>query len=158
VSKAPLYALVIYGIGCVIPTPLDQAQAQPNLPPVIITNSTDYPPTSPKFGLLARLSTDQVTIHVVAEDPNQTDQLTARLFVQRGDKLDWFGPETKLTQLDTDHPLVRIGDFTLKLCDIYQGTTTYLFLVVADRPFDPTGSDTAPGGLVDENHWELQCM
>jgi hypothetical protein len=154
-SDIPIYALVIYGVGCIIPTPLDQAPPEPNYRPVIVTSAV-----SPPFGPLPRLASDLVEIHVAAEDANQNDQLEARLFVQIGNRLTYTGFGIQLnypTVPDSQNPLLRSGDFIpLPLCRIYSGTNE-LVLAVADRPFDGQ-TDQANGGLTDENHWELQCM
>jgi hypothetical protein len=155
VSNVPLYALVIYGVGCVIPTPLDPAKPGPNLRPVILVETV-----SPKFGPLVRTTQSLVTFSFSAEDGDQADSLYARLFVARGGALVTVVDDVPMAYpavIDPDHPFVRTGEsHQLPVCG-YPGGVDSLYLAVADRPFD-ANADTANGGLVDENHWELQCM
>jgi len=57
-----LYGLVIYGVGCIIPTPLDQAMQETNARPVFVTDKV-----LPAFGPLGPLSqTQAVTLSLVA--------------------------------------------------------------------------------------------
>ena len=76
--QSAFYGLIIFGIGCVIPTPLDPAPQETNARPTFVTENVQ-----PKFGPLGPYSqSDNVTLSLVASDPNLKDELSVRLFEQ----------------------------------------------------------------------------
>jgi hypothetical protein len=152
--------------GCLIPTALVEEAQEQNSRPVLAH-------ADPAFGPLPATAGQALDLRLFAQDPNPdpvTQQLYARLF-----KLGTTGPTSRIytgnfTELnypqgtDIEHmPLTELtGSLTrttgLDLCGIF-GDGTELFAVVADRPFsnDSGQENTAPGGLTNENHWELSC-
>jgi hypothetical protein len=126
----------------------------------------------PPFGPLPLTSAQTIDLKLFAQDPNPdpvTNQLYARLF-----KLGTTGPTSRIylqypatlnypPGTDIVHmPLTELtgsffGETGLDLCIFGDGTE--LFAVVADRQFSiaPGQENTAPGGLTNENHWELSC-
>ena len=160
VNNTVLYSLVIYSIGCVIPTQLDREQTPTNYPPVWVTSMV-----MPPFGLLAPAKDTQTQINLFASDPNLDDTLVARAFLYDG--------LTKMYQIrntpatlslppvtSTSDPLqatIRAGNFEpFDYCsDLNQGTY-FLYAFVADRPF-VGNTNVVNGGLSDSNHWELMC-
>ncbi|MGZ3408056.1 MAG: hypothetical protein ACXVAN_16510, partial [Polyangia bacterium] len=65
VYNTPFYALVIYSVGCVIPTPLDRAQMQMNMTPTWVTSRV-----TPAFGPISVAITGQANLSLAATDPN----------------------------------------------------------------------------------------
>ncbi len=160
VSDTILYSLVIYSIGCVIPTQLDREQAPTNYPPVWVTSMV-----MPPFGLLAPAKDTQTQINLFASDPNLDDTLYARAF--------FFDPTTKMYQItntgttlislpvtsttDPSQAAIRAGNFEpFDYCDGRTQGISYLYAFVADRPF-VGNTNGVNGGLTDSNHWELMC-
>src|SRR5215469_6790963 len=64
-------ASVIYLIGCVIPTPLEEEPLPVNYPPVLTK-------ADPPFGPLAHQRSDPFDLKVFADDPNIQDILKIR--------------------------------------------------------------------------------
>jgi hypothetical protein len=160
VSNTALYGLVIYCIGCVIPTPLDRAPAPTNFSPVFVTNRV-----SPTFGATTAQVQMPKSFTLAATDPNHDDTLQVRLYTtdSTGQGMLYTGINTTLnypSTPDPDDPNLRIGEITTAPCPVQlQGTTFELFAIVADRDFSPTmPSKVQAGGLSDTNHWELQCL
>ena len=157
VYNSALYGMVIYCIGCVIPTPLDRAPTPPNYGPVWVTGRV-----SPSFGPASESVSSAIALSLAATDPNANDTLKVRLFVPNSavaGGLQYLDIETTLTSApDSDDPNLRIGSLDPPLCrNAMSGTSFDVFAVVADRDF--TGSTAnAVGGLTDQNHWELTCM
>jgi hypothetical protein len=156
VYNSALYGLVIWSIGCVIPTPLDRAPAPTNYNPVFVTSRV-----TPPFGKLSGSSSSAIPLSLAATDPNADDTLKVRLFVPSSSApggLQYLSIEQQLTDaMDPDDPNLRIGSLDPPLClNAMPGTTFDVFAVVADRSF--TGNTArADGGLTDQNHWELTC-
>ena len=159
VYNSALYGMVIYCIGCVIPTPLDRAPTETNFGPVWVTTRVN-PPFGPTTGLIATGD----SFSLAATDPNHDDTLTVHLFVPGptpGSRV-YTTAHTTLSipstpdQLD---PNLRIGTIDSFLC-LKQpvGTQFEVYAVVADRDFMGTEAKVQAGGLSDENHWELSCM
>ena len=73
--NSALYGMVIYCIGCVIPTPLDRAPAQQNFQPAFVTSRV-----SPAFGPTSEPINSGITFALAATDPNHDDVLTVHLF------------------------------------------------------------------------------
>ncbi len=149
--------------GCIVPTPLQQAEQTPNYRPTLVTNLVD-----PPFGPLPKKVDDVVELKLVAEDPNLGDTLSARLFSSRGPTSRLYlglvdAPLNLPTVSDTVNPTRRTGRFLpLKLCSVLNlsgGQGAELYVEVADRPFSTVlgHENEVPGGLFDENHWELKC-
>jgi hypothetical protein len=159
VYNSALYGMVIYCIGCVIPTPLDRTPADTNLRPVWVTTRVN-PPFGPATGLIATGD----SLSLAATDPNHDDTLTVRLFVPGptpGSRI-YTGANTTLmipSTPDTDDPNLRIGTISSSLC-LKQpvGTDFEVYAIVADRDFMGTEARVQEGGLSDENHWEQTCM
>jgi len=165
VSRTALYGLVIYGVGCVIPTPLDQAPAPPNYSPVIVTTKVN-----PPFGPIAHTAQDVFELTIVADDPNigqpdAPDDLHARLFIPDPSDpaaLLWFdgNDQTFLPASVPDpmNPRLRYATFPPAVrCAGRSGQTFNLYVLVSDRRFKPTDPAVSDGGLTDSNHWELTC-
>jgi hypothetical protein len=162
VAHTMTYAVIIYGVGCIIPTPLEQ-QSQPlNYPPNIVAAAT-----TPQFGPLDFQHADPVGFNIVADDPNLDDELRARLFTRAsglGPRA-WNGLEIKLlfpSVLDPQHPFRRAYSFpTIALCSQLdsrsQGGLFDVYVVVADRQFKPSPDDDQSDGFTAENHWEVTC-
>ena len=69
-----LYGLAIHGVGCVIPTPLDQATQETNARPVFVNEKV-----LPMFGPIGPFSQTQVvTLSMVASDANLGDATVHR--------------------------------------------------------------------------------
>ncbi|MDB4968747.1 MAG: hypothetical protein JWN44_4436 [Myxococcales bacterium] len=156
--NSALYGLVVYGVGCVIPTPLDQTQQTPNYSPVFVTSQVQ-----PRFGPLGPLSQSQLlSITMVASDANLDDTLQARLFELINGTLVATGQTTTLNPIVPagDDATLRLGGFELALCaGKAPASIHYIYAVVADRGFQsPTSSVVSGNGLSDTNHWELSCM
>jgi hypothetical protein len=161
VNNTVLYSLVIYSIGCVIPTQLDREQTPTNYPPVWVTSMV-----MPPFGPLAPAKNTQTQINLFASDPNINDQLVARVFL--------YDAATKSYQIantpavlnllpvtptsDPSEATIRAGNFEPSdyCANLTQGTY-FLYAFVADRPFMGNTNVVDVGGLSDSNHWELMC-
>ena len=160
VSDSALYGLVIWCIGCVIPTPLDQAPAPVNYPPVFVTTQV-----TPPFGPLPDPISTGVTVSLAATDPNPDDVLSVALFepdaAAPGGLRQVVAPQTlmKPSASDMGDPNLRIGSIDLPVCfNSTDGFMFDLYAFVADRPFSSTGNRSqAPGGLTNSNHWEITC-
>ena len=160
VSDSALYGFVIWSIGCVIPTPLDQAPAPVNYSPVFVTTQV-----SPPFGPLPVPISTGVTVSLAATDPNPDDVLTVGLFKPDAAAQGGLAPVFPAQNLmkpaasDMGDPNLRIGSIDLSVCDFSaDGFTFDLYAIVADRPFSSTGNRAqAPGGFTDSNHWEITC-
>jgi hypothetical protein len=156
VYNSALYGFVIWCIGCVVPTPLDQAPAPVNYSPVFVTSRV-----TPSFGPMSGTASSPIPLSLAASDPNGGDTLKVRLFEPSPTApggLQYLSIETTLTDaMDPDDPNLKIGSLDPPLClNAMPGTTFDLFAVVADRNF--TGNTAkAEGGLTDQNHWELKC-
>jgi hypothetical protein len=157
--NAGLYGLVVYGVGCIIPTPIDQAQQTPNYSPVFVTEKV-----SPMFGLLGPLSQTQVIpLTIVASDANPSDDLQVRLFESINGTLVSTGQTTSLAypsvrDPNPDNATQRFGGFEFALCGGRTAGLHLLYAVVADRKFVNPTSFTPDGGLSDSNHWDVSCM
>lgn len=160
VYNSALYGFVIWCIGCVIPTPLDQAPAPVNYSPVFVTTQV-----TPPFGPLSDPISTGVTVTLAATDPNPDDVLSVALFkpdaTVPGGLLQLVSPQTlmKPAASDMGDPNLRLGSIDLTVCsNSTDGFTLDLYAIVADRPFSATGNRSqAPGGLTDSNHWEVTC-
>jgi hypothetical protein len=144
--------------GCVLPTSLQEEPSPVHYRPVLVS-------ADPPFGPITHSATDVVQISIVAEDPNVDDKLRVRLFKGLPDQLVFSGLEITLLTDQSDKTRVRRqGSFVaLDLCKVYQNNDA-LFVVLANAPFYDPGDMMpghvpwqSPGGLTDENHWELTC-
>ena len=161
VSNSAFYGLVIWCIGCVIPTPLDRAPPPTNFRPTFVTAQVN-----PPFGPSTQPITSQTTLSLAATDPNPDDTLVVHLFEPDPLKPGSFllvnsgTPLTKPTTPDADDPNLRIGTIDSSTClNVADQTKIELYAIVADRPFNtaPANVTLAAGGLTDPNHWEVTC-
>ena len=160
VSDSAIYGFVIWCVGCVIPTPLDQAPAPTNYPPVFVTTQV-----TPPFGPLHDPISTGVTVSLAATDPNADDVLSVAMFqpdaAAPGGMRQVVPPQMlmKPAASDMGDPNLRLGSIELPVCfNSTDGFTFDLYAFVADRPFASTGNRSqAPGGLTDSNHWEVTC-
>jgi hypothetical protein len=157
--NAALYGVVIFAVGCIIPTPIDQAQQTPNYSPVFVTEKV-----SPSFGLLGPLTQSQVIpLTIVASDANPDDELQARLFESINGALVATGQTTTLTKPSVpdenpDNATQRFGRFEFALCGGRTSGLHLIYAVVVDRKFVTPTSVLPDGGLSDSNHWDVTCM
>ena len=161
VSDTVLYALVIYSIGCVIPTPLDQAPEHPNVGgPTLITSAAN-----PPFGMITHASTDPFDLNITITDPDvgdsdSQDEIWARLYRVVGG-MPLHTEEIQLLGTDSNNPHIRSGTFSeLARCGAYGlggGAITDLYVIVSDRKFTPM-TEIGTDGLFDTNHWDLTCL
>jgi hypothetical protein len=128
--------------------------------------------SDPTFGPIISAAGQSLELTLAAQDRDPdpaTEKLYVRLF-----KLGNDGPSSRLYVGDSttlsypadsdfqNQPLTPLagslfGPTGADLCAIFSDGE--LFVVVADRPFSdaPGEENLAPGGLTDENHWELSC-
>ena len=161
VNDTLLYALAIYGVGCIIPTTLDPETAPPNIAPMLVS-------ANPVFGPLPHQANDRFDLTVTVNDPDDNtstppETVHARLFIA-----DQTMPVTYIPATNEDIVLAPFGDGTLRqgtfmsetLCAARGGRTVYLYVFVADRPYkltDPTQVQVMAGGGIDSNYWVLTC-
>lgn len=164
VSDTILYALVIYSVGCIVPTPLDQTQSPPNYAPTFVTSKVN-----PPFGPISFTQSDSFELNIVVDDPDagdpdSQDDLYARLFYLNAGKLVWDNSEIRLTApqvADPMNPHLRYGTFPATQRCLFapnKSGTNYLYAIVSDRPFSNANPSVSDAGLTDTNHWELTCM
>jgi hypothetical protein len=126
----------------------------------------------PAFGPMLAVTGQPEELKLFAQDPDPdpvTNQLYVRLFKLGATPTSrvYTGFETTLdyppgTDVAQQPLTVLTGSFFgpsgLDLCAVFSDSVD-LFAVVADRQFSnqPGQENTAPGGLTDENHWELSC-
>lgn len=164
VSNSALYGMVMWCIGCVIPTPLDREPAPVNYRPTFVTTQV-----TPPFGpLTERIGSLGTNISIAATDPNADDTLVVHLFqpdTATPGNFVFIANNVTLaypSQPDNEDPNLRIGTFdpTPHLClNARDGDKFDIFAAVADRPFNspPANVTLAAGGLTDMNHWEVTC-
>jgi hypothetical protein len=155
VSDIVLYSLVIYSVGCIVPTPLDQQAAATNYPPVFETSLVD-----PQFGPLPHNKTDSWLFKLSATDPNNDDVLFARLLFQDPDGTFSYATDVPMMkEASTDPTAVAHWHGQSpdsRWCLNFVPGRYFLYAFVADQSF--IGSSEKSNGLEDSNHWELQCM
>jgi hypothetical protein len=163
VSDTVLYTLVIYCVGCIIPTPLDRAPSHPNVGgPSIVSAMPDFGKIGP-FG-----QTEGFDLSLTITDPDvgmsdSQDDIRARLYrIVQGQKV-WDGEEITLmaaTPPDPNNLQLRFGTFnSVARCFNFglMAASTELYVAVSDRTF--VGSTvTSNGGFSESNHWTLQCL
>jgi hypothetical protein len=157
VYNSALYGMVIYCVGCVIPTPLDRAPAETNFSPVFVTSRV-----TPAFGPTSVAITGTLNLSLAATDPNRDDVLTVRLFEPLPTGELFYTQQTTTLNLpspaDVDDPNLRLGSATPPIClNAHAGDTFDLYAIVADRDFMGTEARVQAGGLSDSNHWEVTC-
>jgi hypothetical protein len=155
---------VVLCTGCIVPTPLQQAEQTPNYRPVIVASLM-----KPPLGQLQRTTADSDAIDVYAEDANLDDVLKARLFKQTSSTSPraYTGVQIDLdfpTPPDPMLPTRRVGHFPLlRDCGVLGNASglSSLFVVVADRDFsNEAGKEFLTidnGGLTDEKFWDIIC-
>ena len=160
VADTLVYAVVIYAVGCIIPTPLDQQPLQQNLPPVIRADKV-----MPPFGPITHQQDDLFDLSIFASDPDDTlptsqDSLRFRLYFRLADgKLSYDGNEefVMTSAHDPTDPTLVTATTSQRFCQGRSGTY-YLYVIVADRPFQMADdTQVVAGGGSDQNHWELTC-
>lgn len=157
VNDTVLYSLVIYSIGCVIPTQLDREQTPTNFPPVWVTSMMN-----PQFGPLPQVKGVPIELTLFASDPNLTDKLVAQAFILNADGT--YQVTNTPTTLNSPTPTgdaykdsIRAGQFEpFDYCGNLKTGPYQLFAFVADRPFIGN-TEKVNGGLSDSNYWELNC-
>lgn len=164
VANTALYALAIYAVGCIVPTPLDQTPPPVNHPPMFVTSKV-----SPPFGPISFTQSDLFELSVVVDDPDAgepgtQDDFYVRLFYLTGGKLVWDNSEAHLRlgqPPDPMNPHLLYGTFPATQRCLFapnKSGTNYLYAVVSDRPFSNSNPASSEAGLTDSNHWELTCM
>jgi hypothetical protein len=164
VYNSALYGLIIWCVGCIIPTPLDRAPTQTNFTPVFVTSSV-----TPSFGPLPATIDQPTTLSLAATDPNSDDTLVVHLFEpdpsMKGSYI-LLQPAIPLNKLNPPDPKgdpnLRLGNQDVQLClNASDNFMTDVYAVVADRPFNAGSKGTdiilSDGGLTDSNHWEVTC-
>jgi hypothetical protein len=158
VNETVLYSLVIYSIGCVIPTQLDREQTPTNFPPVWVTSMIN-----PQFGPLPpQTKGESIELSLFATDSNLTDTLVARAFLLGSDNTYQLRNTEAQLMLgtptgDPQRDAIRSGRFeSFDYCDSLPNGTYFLYAFVADRNF-VGNTNIVNGGLSDSNHWELTC-
>lgn len=156
--------------GCIIPTPLQQAEQTPNFRPSFVAELCDPPleTTIVKQINGGSETSPIVQPHIVAEDPNPDDMLSVRIFRATGSTLVFADEIPSLTAISQDNRVQRSGDFQPRnWCGIFAGnmTTTVpieIVAIVADRPFFPVGmgkdDQVVQGGLSSRAGWQLVCQ
>lgn len=157
--RSLLAGLLIYAIGCVVPTPLEQEGDPPaNHSPVIVSGEPDF-----ASGPYTPFHADDVwNFEVTADDPDVDDTLEARLYRLDGARLLPVPSPIFLTAPDADHLTRRSGQFFGTAYCEFSGAMPqqeYLFYVyVSDLPFPASGS---PGelrdGHYDYKYWVVRC-
>jgi hypothetical protein len=154
VPHTSLYALTIYAVGCVVPTPLDRQPTPTNYAPTI-----DVEQTVPFLGALTRGTSDPWAWHVAASDPNTEDTLAAVIMERTAtNSFNWVANVTlaKQTQIDPREAAQWSGDSAVTpWCSFFRPGLHNMYVFVSDRMF--VGSTEKSDGLVDSNHWELTC-
>lgn len=160
VYNSALYGIVMFSIGCIIPTPLDREPAPVNYRPTFVTAQVQ-----PAFGSQPASLAGGTTLVLAATDPNAADKLVVHFFepdpttpggfIYTNLNLALDSPTTP----DPDDPNLRIGTLDPPLCLNASDQTKFdLYAVVADRDFNTSGNLThADGGLTDTNHWSFTC-
>lgn len=162
VSDTVLFSVVIYSVGCVIPTPLDPAPAPTNYAPLFVTDKVN-----PQFGPITHTQSEAFDLNVVVDDPDvndpsSMDEMHARLFFRSlGDTgtMVWDGSDISLLAPSVPNPMspnLRFGSFPAAARCFNRTGVQYLYAVVSDRRFDST-VPTKTNGQTDTNHWELTC-
>jgi hypothetical protein len=155
-----VYAVVIYAVGCIIPTPLDQQPLQENFPPVIRADKV-----MPPFGPIVHQQDDLFDVQIFASDPDDNlptsqDSLRFRLYFRLADgKLSYDGNEQFMmtSAHDPNDPTLVTATTSQRFCQGRTGTY-YLYVIVADRPFSTTeDTKVVDGGGSDQNYWVLTC-
>jgi hypothetical protein len=157
VADSVLFGIVIYSIGCIVPTPLDQSQPPKNYPPV-------FQSATPPFGPLHQAQTDVFNISLIVDDPDDQDSTSqddihVRLFFKNGEQfITAYGDQKMVPSSTTDPtPTLRYASFDAIAPCFGRTGVQYLYAIVSDRGFDAM-NPSQPLGLSDSNHWELTCM
>jgi hypothetical protein len=158
--------------GCIFfAPPTEESTVSADRRPVLVADETTL--QNQPFGPAGPFTpTQALDLKIAAEDPDIGDTLTARLYkLVSGAGVDggvstarlWLNFEIPLSlpsPPSVDHPTRRYGEFTSLECGLLgPSPNTVLYLIVADRAFSDLQPDQVqPGGLSDENHWELNCL
>jgi hypothetical protein len=159
VKDTILLALVIYAVGCIVPTPLDaQATQETNFSPRFY-----WPLVAPPFGMVTHTTTDPAwTWHLEAIDENTNQNLIATIFS--------YDPSTHrynemttvpMAPQQSDDPMLqglRSGDSMDRRNDCISfgaGTTKLVYAFVSDKSINNDNPEASPDA--DSNHWELIC-
>jgi hypothetical protein len=162
VSNSALYGMVMWCIGCVIPTPLDSEPAPKNFRPSFVTTQV-----TPPFGpLTEHLASTGSTLALAATDPNTGDTLKVHLFQPNPnspfgyDFIGWNATLAAPLQPDSEEPNLRVGTIQARLCNNARDNDKFdIYAAVADREFNmlPANITLAAGGFTEMNHWEVTC-
>jgi hypothetical protein len=160
-------SLVVYAVGCIVPTPLEQEQPPPNSAPQITAGDPDFlkGPFNPGT------HDAEWNFGVTAVDTDVGDELRARLWVLLAARAggDAGAPATTLVPASDEIRLtataqsqtVRTGQFfQLPYCVLLSlaPNTPYLFYVyVADVPFPSDNPADLKPGHFDFKSWTVTC-
>ncbi len=159
--------LIVYCVGCVIPTPLEAEPAQPAGRPVIVDAQPRANQTDP-FGFVTYGVNDEFGFSITAVDDNLTDQLYAKIYRVDGET---YTPITSLVQMMQDRPTTepsrRVANFeTTQYCCGIAGTcgmsiTDERVAVLVAKGSIPAGMGGKKPALdadsYDEKYWVMTC-
>lgn len=178
VTRSLLSALVVYAIGCVVPTPLEAGNNAPYPPTVIKGEPLD-------FGSIPEDARDQMDwyLGVVASDPNPSHMLSARLYWKNGNNYTRMADDivlTSFTGLTNEDKTRREGSFTrLQYCKFLGNDVERFVYVYVSNGTYPGSTNNFPcaklvnGVCVDEgavqpsaltpgtfsfNYWAITCQ
>jgi len=119
--------------GCVVPPTLEEAPPAPNEPPVIITDSQDYPIDPPDYSVLL-CGDDDLNVDIPVEDPDD-DPLQMRLFLDN---------VRVRTLTDTNQGVRYLNAGLPGPCrDVTVRSGRLLEAIISDRGFESDGRETS---------------
>jgi hypothetical protein len=153
VRRTVICALTIYGIGCIVPTPLEAEQA--NHSPFIVR-------ADPPFGRITKARSEAFKLDVVVRDEDERDELSARLLQKDGERFrPLYGDTLTLTPVK-DTPTERRGTFNGTHCELLVSANNLAYVFVTDGKFNgstPLEQITEPMSRgVDSRFWVLDCQ
>lgn len=149
-------SLVVFAVGCVIPTPLDEAPVGSNHKPEIVSGT----PAFLGGTVLVDPYDATLTFSVKADDLDLGDSLEARLYRLDGSSFVLVQSITLVT-VNSNNLSERSGDFTAQFCsagNLAHGQQFNLFIFVSDIGFPKSNDprDLAPEHS-DSRNWVLTC-
>lgn len=150
---------IVYAIGCVVPTPLEQEGDPPaNQSPVIVSGEPDF-----AAGPYTPFHADDVwNFEVTADDPDLNDTLEARLYRLDGSKLLPVPSPIFLAAADPSQLARRSGQFFGTAYCEFSGAMPqqqyFFYVYVSDLPFPASGSPSElRDGHYDYKYWVVRC-